>query len=726
MGKHVQATCSSQRGACPSSKVRSFLSRSPIYFTNHILCRPAEEPPKAPEVEETPAEPEVAQPEPAPEVPAELPVETPPAAEETKDEKTEADLTPSKDDLTETNLEQVPDMSGPPPAATAASTAASSWDPRNNNSATPFSAAQLGPQPVRPSPTTTSGFAASAMKAAGSSGRVPSYQRQRILDQEEAVRMPGNREVDRAAVQFGAFNLNGAGDDDVDGDREEPETRAQPPQHSPVTHPRASLPPAPPAAPAEQLPTPKQAPGLPAPSQPTSAPGLPSPQDLTAAQTGQQAPQAHQPYNQYGRYGQPGAQEPSSFGQKPYDAFGQQTPASQSAYEGFQNQGAQSQAQQQPGAFSSAPSEYSQYYTADAQRNAYQNYYGQGFGGPSPAGQGQQDGPASQQRSASGFPSQADTSQYPQSSTQTVQSRFATAGEGQTSGHSTPNPSAQALQQQPSQSAQPAQGGLPQQPPGQQYPYGHPYFSSPYYAAYMTQQYNSGGYGQGNYGMAPYGGAKAGMYNQPHQYGISPHPSYDAAASPAAGAFAQSALHGRESAVGGGLGDYGRSAATPSSQPLGGSSAFGGMHDPFGRTSSYQGQAQHYGQQGQAGATDDLKPFGADSAKAANGPSPSITQAARPGSAANNAPGQSGLPPPQSQQGYGGYPNHLQQQHALHGSQSGSQYSGLGGLGGHQAGGQAGHQASQYGGYGQHGFGGGSYYGNNQQRGGWGGNYGGH
>ena len=46
--------------------------------------------------------------------------------------------------------------------------------------------------------------------------------------------MPGNREVDRAAVQFGAFNLNGSGDEDVDGEREEPETRAQPPQHSPV------------------------------------------------------------------------------------------------------------------------------------------------------------------------------------------------------------------------------------------------------------------------------------------------------------------------------------------------------------------------------------------------------------------------------------------------------------------------------------------------------------
>ena len=78
--------------------------------------------------------------------------------------------------------------------------------------------------------------------------------------------MPGNREVDRAAVQFGAFNLNGSGDEDVDGDREEPETRAQPPQHSPVAHPRASLPPAPqqPASVPETFPTPKQSAGLPA------------------------------------------------------------------------------------------------------------------------------------------------------------------------------------------------------------------------------------------------------------------------------------------------------------------------------------------------------------------------------------------------------------------------------------------------------------------------------
>lgn len=201
-------------------------------------------------------------------------VESPPAPVEEEaipspvQEKVEPEvITPSKDELTETNLEQVLDASGPAPSATAASTAASSWDPRNvTTNSTPTSTAQPIPAAVRPPP--SSGFQASALKATGTSGRTPSYQR-RVLDQEEAVRMPGNREVDRAAVQFGAFNI-GSSEEDVDGEREEPETRTQPPQHSPVA-PRAALPPAPQqvAAPVpETLPTPKQAPGLPAATHP--------------------------------------------------------------------------------------------------------------------------------------------------------------------------------------------------------------------------------------------------------------------------------------------------------------------------------------------------------------------------------------------------------------------------------------------------------------------------
>ena len=229
-------------------------------------------------------------------------------------------------------------------------------------------------------------------------------------------------------------------------------------------------------------------------------------------------------------------------------------------------------------------------------------------------------------------------------------------------------------------------------------------------------------YGGGNYGAGPYG-AKAGLH-QPYQgYGMSPAGApYEHASSPAAGGFGGSSLHGRDSALGGGLGDYGRAGSAQSAQApqgLGASGGFGGAHDPFARGSSYPGQnQQHYNanQGNQAGSGDDLKPFG--DSKTANGPSPSLSQAGRPGSATNAAPG-SALPPPQSQQGGYGYPAHLQQQ--LHNTQA-SSYGGLGGAGGHQAAGQ-GHQGSQYGGY--QAFGG-YNYGNNQQRGGWGGNYGGH
>jgi hypothetical protein len=450
-----------------------------------------------------------------------------------------------------------------------------------------------------------------------------------------------------------------------------------------------------------------------------AAPGLPSPQSLTSAQSSSQpGPQGSAPFNQYGRYGQAGAQEPSSLPQKPYDAFSQQAPSSQSPFEGYPSQ--QSQAQpQQSGAFSSAPEQFSSYYTADPQqRNAYNSYYQQQYGLQQGA-QGQQDGSAPQ-RSFSGYngPQAEGSSQFPQSAAQQAPSRYVTAG-GEGSGHNTPNPASQAQQQGASQGAQPQQPGHPQQPQAGNYPYGHPYYSSPYYAAYMNQYQQ---YGGGNYGANPYG-AKAGLH-QPYQgYGMSPAGApYEHASSPAAGGFGGSSLQGRDSALGGGLGDYGRAGSAQSAQTpqgLGGSGAFGGAHDPFAR-GSYPGQnQQHYNasQGAQAGSGDDLKPFG--DSKAANGPSPSLSQAGRPGSATNAAPG-SALPPPQSQQGgYGGYPAHLQQQ--LHNTQA-SSYGGLGGAAGHQAAGQ-GHQGSQYGGY--QGFGG-YNYGNNQQRGGWGGNYGGH
>lgn len=641
-------------------------------------------------------------------------------------EELEVSVTPSKDELTEENVEQVLDASHPAQTATQASTAASSWDPRSGAaSSTPYSTLQQQQRPP------ASGHVASALRATGGFGRTPSYQR-RILDQEEAVRMPGNREVDRAAVQFGAFNLNGTGEEDVDGDREEPETRAQPPQHSPVAHPRASLPPVPAQSSglSDRIPSPpglKETTGLQSATHPVAVPGLPSPNHASTQNMSQQGSQGSQPYNQFGRYGQAGAPEQASFAQKPFDPFNPQASSAQSQFEGYASQQNPSQPQPQPqpsqsqsAALSSAPGEYSSYYTADQQRNAYQNYYGQQYNQQQGA-QAQQDGAsASQQRSYSGYnvPQADSASAFPQSSAQQSQSRYVTAGETQTSGHTTPNPPGQNQQPGLTSQGQQAHSSQPQGQPGQ-YPYGHPYYSSPYYA-YMNQYQQ--GYGQGNYAAGPYG-AKAGMYNQPHQgYGISPQAPYDHAASTSVGGFGQTPVHGRDSTLSGGLGEYGRAGSQPTqtAQHLGGSGPFAGMQDPFARGSSYQGQGQHYGQPQATG--DDLKPYG--DGKSTNGPSPLLSQAARPGSAANSTPGQTGLPPPQSSQaGFGGYPSHLQQQqHTLHGSQAGSQYGGLGGAAGHQAAGQ-GHQSSQYGGYGQS-FAGNSYYGNNQQRGGWGNNYG--
>jgi hypothetical protein len=585
-------------------------------------------------------------------------------------------LQPSKDELTETNLEQVVDVSIPPATATAASTAADSWDPRQNptsTSATPLSASY---QQHQGQTAPASGYAAAAIKATTDrTARVPSYQR-RVLDQEEAVRMPGNREVDRAAVQFGAFNLND-GEDELDGEREEPETRAQPPAESPVAHPRASLPPVNQPAAVPDAFAQKQ-PG------PAGAPSGPS-----ASNT------------QFGRYGQSAPQDiPSA--PKPQDPFSQQAPASQPPFDNFSTPTSQAQAQQPAGAFSSAPSEYSSYYTAGQHdRNPYNNYYGQQFG-QQQGGQGQPDNAASQQRGFGGYNAtqQADNlSQYPQS-----QPRLGSgAADAQNSGNNTPNPTSQA--QQPQQQQQAGPGSQPQSH-GQQYPgYNHPYYSNPYYHQYYS------GYGQGSFG--PYGG-KGGMYGQP--YGVSPNTPYDHASSP--GAFNQSSAH-RDSGLGSGLGDYGRgNAAQSGSQPgLGGSSSFGSMHDSFARGSSaFQSQTPSsfsgQNQPGSNASTDELKPF--PDSKTTSGPSPALG-GARPGSAANNGPG-AGLPPPQGSQmgaGYGGYPGHLQS-HGLHGN---SGYGMGAGAGGNQ------HGNTPYGSYGNQGFGSGGYYGAGQQQRGWGGNY---
>jgi len=687
----------------------------------------------------------------------------------------EAALLPSKDQLTETNLEQIVDESKPAPEGTARSEANDSWDPRVqalSATATPLSASQQQHQAVR---APASGYAATATKATERAAtRTPSHTR-RILEQREAVRMPGNRDqVDRAAVQFGAFSLD---DEDIDGDREEPETRPQPPEDSPVAHPRTSLPPVQPAPVPEAFPVvQKPVAALP----PTGPAGMDYPPSMMAMAnpalvSTPTVPQATAPAplqgvfyphsqaasfparqlttddyiavqpptapsaQQFGRFGQTAPQEPASFpATKPFDSFAQQqvsASAAQSQFEGGfpgQVQPAQPQAQQQPaGAFSSAPSEYSAYYTTGGaqSREAYQHYYNNQNFGQQQGAQGQQEGLSSQpQRSFSYNNAQNDNlSQYPQSGVQHTQSgRFGSAAGVEAQAAATPTPNQTVAQGQAAQTTQAQSHGQQQQ--GGEYGYNHPYYGSAYYSGYMGYG-GQGGY-NGAYG-APYG--KGGIGYQPNQYGMSPQGPHGYGTSPAGG-FGQSALH-RESGVGAGLGDYTRAGPAQSAQQQGlASSGFGGMHDAFGRgASAYQspsGQSFNAaGPQPGSGpsAADDLKPFG--DAKGASGPSPSLSAAARPGSAANNAPSQTGLPPPQStQQGglsgiggnaYGGYPSHLQG-HGLHGTPSTA-----GGYGMSASGGQAqgqGHQNS-YGGYGgQQGFGGGaSYYGNPPR--GWGNNY---
>ncbi|KAK4619535.1 hypothetical protein CLAFUW4_11307 [Fulvia fulva] len=661
----------------------------------------------------------------------EEPLATAPAANVPTPATVDTDAAAEPDPLTEENVEHLPDESHPPATQTVASTAGSA-DPRNLTPM-PNKQAPIGRPPL-------GGYAVSANRLAGSSGRSASFQR-RVQEQQEAVVMPGHNAVDRAAVQFGSMGLNGEPGPDVDEEREEPETRHAP-QHSPPSQPKTSLPPAPretaapQAAPGlpEALPTPKQAPGLP----PASAQNQQQIQDPALAQSLPQEQQMPQAYNQYARYGQPGMpqqqQESGTPQQKPYDPFSQQ--GQQSHYDQYaaQHQQPQQQAQQAPAGFglSSAPSEYSQYYTSDQTRNAYNQYYGSSYGQQDTRGHPSQAQPQVQhealgpQRSASGFGAGANESAFGSQAQQT-QSRFAEApGSGNNtpnqvmSGHQQAAPSGQQSQHMMHQvQAQAHQGGYN----AAGFPYGHPYYNSPYQTAYQNQF----GYSQpAGYGGYPQGqGQKGGMYGQPHAgYGMGSQSSFDQhSSSPAnANAFAQNQQSSMRSTSGmgsglGGLDDYQRSSAQSGAHQQ--SSNFGGMNDPFARSTSGFG-TQGYGQQmSTAGPEDSLKPF----SDSKGGPSPALGQPGRPGSAANSAAGvsQSGLPPPQGQHsGYGGYPGFQNQS---------SQYGGLGGLGSHQgsqgAGQQSGYGAQQsaYGGYG--GFN--QTYGNyGQSRGGWSANYGGH
>lgn len=682
-------------------------------------------------------------------------LETPPASAVVPSEPA-LDITPSKDQLTENNLEQIPDVSEPAPVATAASTAASTIDQRPAaGSSTPLHASHQSAD-VRPP---MGGYATSAYKATGMPGRSASFQR-KVMEQQEAVVMPGKHAVDRAAVQFGSMGLNGAPEDlDIDSDREEAETRAQPPQHSPIA-PRASLPPASQAqtltsqpSTSDTLPTPRQAPGL-----PPANPQLSSQTTSLSSQASQPPSQSGYPFDQYGsRYGlQDSSQETQAPAQKGYEPFGQQVQQSQ-AYPGYpsssQAQAPTQQAPSQTGAYSAAPGEMSSYYTSQNQRNAYQNYYGSYGQQPQ---QSQQDTSGSQARVGSAFGTSAGESapQYATSNAQQSQPRYGQTTEAQTSGHSTPNPAL------PSQQHQPQPGQIHHQGQGQPgqhgtYPYGNPYYASPYYSSYMNQQVNNHPYGpdrpmfddvrryddqflshnaqfgygagQGGYGRGPFGGGsgKQGMYGQPHQgYGMNPQTGYDQhSSSPAnVGGFGQHSAPNRDGPASGGLGSYGRTGSTQpsdSQQQYGGASSYGSVPDVFSRSQSgYPGQSQNLTPQAsQQGSNDDaLRGYG--ESKGANGPSPALGQpGGRPGSAVNTMQNQSGLPPSQgqsqAQQGYSGYPGHQ-----MHGQ--GSQYAASPGLGGHhQSAGQS-HQGSGYGGYGAS-FGG-SYYGGNN-RGGWGGNY---
>ena len=739
---------------------------------------PVEEPIAEPEItpkadpaveeEEPGLPPPLVTPDPVVETPA-----SPPSSSDAPSSDPAIEITPSKDALTETNVEQLPDVSNHAPTATAASTVATTHDPHSmvgTGSATPVHSTQQQRGALRPG---LGGFATSAQKATSGVGRSSSFQR-RVLEQQEAVVMPSNHALDRTAVQFGSMGLNAGQEDlDVDEEREDAETRTQPPQHSPVA-PRATLPPAPPQQ--QQQQQQQQQPSIDSYSATKSAPGLPpAVQQLPPpAEAEQPAPQSTTPaapaYNQFsGRYGssvtQPDVPTPV---QKAYEPFGQQIqqhaqPSQYDSYPGQSQTHPTSQAPQpQPGAYSSSANNYNSN-NADYQRSMYQNYSAYYQQPVHQATQpNTQDPSVSQQpRSESTYgTSAADPApQYAtsQSQQQPSQYRYAQANDTQASGNNTPNPllSGHQTHAQGQQSHHMPQPHAPGPVGGQHggYPYGQPYYNNPYYGNYSQvshhhqygrerpmfddvrrseEQYltynNQYGYGagQGGYGGAPYG-SKQGMYGQPHQYGMSPQTSYEQhSQSPAnTGGYGQQSMPGRDNI--GSLGGYGRSGSTNPTDSqtahANNSGTFGSMPDMFNRTqqSSFSGANQSAGQQqGAPGGNDDASRSYGDSSKATGGPSPAPGQAGgRPGSATNNMQGQSSGMPSQhtgqpGPQAYGGYPNHMN--HQMHGQQ-GSHY-GAGPGAPHQSGGQT-HQA--YAGYGG-GFGG-SYYGNNA-RGGWGANYG--
>ncbi|KAI7105984.1 hypothetical protein KC352_g36999, partial [Hortaea werneckii] len=355
-------------------------------------------------VQEAPKEPEPVQPAPAiQETPAE-PVQAPVPTGSVKSDAPPPNAASTKVPLTEENVEHLPDESHAPATQTVASTTGS-IDTRNLTPL-PNQQAPIGSRPPM------GGYAATAYRATGAPGRSPSFQR-RVQEQQEAVVMPGHNAVDRAAVQFGSMGLNGEPGPDVDEDREEPETQKAL-QPSPPAQPRTSLPPAPKQEPEAAihggLPTPKQAPGLPPASQQNQQQMQQQMQDATMAPGLTQDQQHMNPnYAQYGRYGQNILQQDSGAQQqKPYDPFSHQAQPNQF------DQYAQQAHPQQPshasfGGLSSAPTDYSSYYTSNEQRNAYNQYYGSSYGPQDVRSQIAQQDTMGPQRSTSGFGAAAPT-----------------------------------------------------------------------------------------------------------------------------------------------------------------------------------------------------------------------------------------------------------------------------------------------------------------------------
>jgi len=419
---------------------------------------------------------------------------------ETMPSESSFNLAPPRDKLTEDNLEHLPDVSMPAATDTVVSTrdarsAIDSMPPYGSSHGTPLGRPPMG------------GYATSAWKATGMPGRSASYQR-RMMEQQEAVVMPGNHAVDRAAVQFGSIGLSNETESkplDIDDDREDAQTRAQPPQQSP-SQPRASLPPTAYQQPSnseqsfqDDMPTPKQAPGLP-PVLHTHAGNSSGQQSLEnhlgIQSMSQPGPQAGHQQPQYGRYGSGSLDHEETIPvQKPYDPFSQQLNYPQSRHDSQAMYPSHSQASTQPpqqaqshiGSFfqgSHSQSDYNPQFSSDNQRNSYQRYYGGPYERQESLSQTQEN--LAPQRSGGGYG--VGDSSYGSSQVTHTHSRY---GEPQTSGHTTPNPTPTS-QAQPGSHSQQGQHLQQQQSQGQAghsggYPYGNPYYNGSYYGQYMNQ-----------------------------------------------------------------------------------------------------------------------------------------------------------------------------------------------------------------------------------------------